>query len=321
MLGWNLPPNFENGFTDCYNASIYTTVFNYAKQYPYLFGCHFGFHYDPIDGQRKLENRFQAGGLADDRDDMLCRITGLRTMEQEAQSIEELLDRAHSQVREGHPVTIKVDAYDCPWNIAYQKTHFEHYLCFLGKDEEGDLWGHDAFCGVNRVKLPDLDHLHISKQYLTYRYNPDDITIRNPLLILREAMHYYIQKKCANAIFDFAQELLDNRTLYEELKDSGVLCINAFFIKLKGIVSNRLNFRYFLMESSLPDTSHLVSSFQAACICWYEAYRVFNKYMFRKGNVMCLSAACNKMKEAALIEERCAADYLQVKRSPKIKGR
>lgn len=241
MLEWNLPPNFKNGFTDCCNASIYTTVFIYAIQYPYLFGCRLGFDYDPIDGQRKLEDRFQAGGLVDDRDDIICRITGLRTIEQEAQSIEELLDRAYSQVQEGHPVTIKVDAYDCPWNIAYQKTHFEHYL-----------------------------------------YNPDDITTQNPLLILREAMHYYIQKKCANAIFDFAQELLDNRTLYEELKDSGVLCINAFFIKLKGIVSNRLNFRYFLMESSIPDTSHLVSSFQATCICWYEAYRVFNKLCFEK---------------------------------------
>ena len=313
LLRWSLPPNFKNGFTDCYNASIYTTVFNYAMKYPNLFGCHFGFHYEPKDGHRKLEDRFRAGGLSDNCDDMLCRITGLSTIEQETKSVEGLLEKARSQVRKGHPVTIKVYAYDCPWNIAYLQTHFEHYLCFLGEDGKGDLWGHDAFCGINRVKLPSLERLHISKQYLTYRYSPDDILVQEPFSILEEAMRYYIREKCASAIFSFTQELLDSRTLYEELKDSGVLCINAFFIKLKGIVSNRLNFQYFLMETSLSGISHLLSSFQAACACWYEAYRILNKYMIRNGNLTCLTAACKKMDEAALIEEHCATHFLQTK--------
>lgn len=311
MLSWSLPPNFKNGFTDCYNASIYTTVFNYAIKYPNLFGCHFGFHYDPKEGDRKLEDRFRAGGLADDHDDMLCQITGLKTIEQEAASVEELMEMACRWTREGRPITIKVDAYDCPWNIAYRKAHFEHYLCFLGENEKRERWGHDAFCGINRVKLPTLEHLHISKQYLIYQYNPEDISIQDPLFILREAMSYYIREKCSSAILGFTKELLDSRTLYEELKNSGVVCVNAFFIKLKGIVSNRLNFQYFLKESSLADTNDLISTLQSACTCWYEAYRVLNKYMIRNGNLACLTAACNKMNEAALIEERCAVNYLQ----------
>lgn len=311
MLNWQLPPNYKNGFSDCYNASIYTTVFNFAEKYTNLFGCHFGFYYEPADDRRKLEDRFRAGGLAEDRDDMLPQITGLRVVEQTAESVEALLEEACCRVQNGAPVTIKLDAYDCSWNIAYQKTHFEHYLCLLGKDGEDALWGHDAFCGVNKVKLPAHEDLHISKQYLTYQYDFCNITVKDPQFILEQALYHYLQKKCVTAVFCFTQELLCNNRLYEELKDSGVQCVNAFFIKLKGIVSNRLNFLYFLREASIPNTGPLATALQAACSCWYEAYRVLNKYMIRRGDLSCLQAACKKMNEAASAEARCAAEYLQ----------
>ena len=261
----------------------------------------------------ELEDRFRAGGLADDHDDMLHRITGLRPIKQEEESVKKLLEEACRRIQYGEPITIKVDAYDCPWNLAYRKTHFEHYLCLLGEDQEGGIWGLDAFCGINRVKLPALERLNISRQYLTYQYSPSDITIDEPLSILRQALEYYIQKKCAAAVSGFSQELLSSCRLYEELKDSRVLCINAFFIKLKGIVSNRLNFLYFLKESCIPDTDRLLLSLQIACNCWYEAYRVLNKYMIRRGELSCLKAACKKMNEAASIEECCAVDYLKTK--------
>ena len=286
MLEFEFPPNLDHGFNNCEDAMISSVVYNEAGRYECLHTLFWGMEYFPPTPQRpSLNDRFYISGLFRLRNAYLRDLFGLEFEWREGVSREEFLDNLHRRLRcEKKAVVLRMDTFDCPWNVGYHNYHRRHFVIVTDDTGQGELVCHDPFCKVPKGLLA-LDAL-AGDGYDYYNYTVDATRCKgySDFWLLHTMASSYLEQGYAGNIRLLAGELR-NYPLYDEVKEIPFdsICLAPFFIQLKGIVSSRLNLIDFIRilpehvgQAILPPLGDLAES-------WNVAYCVLIKAMSRAG--------------------------------------
>ena len=286
MLEFAFPPNLDHGFNNCEDAMISSVVYNEADRYECLHTLFWGMEYFPPTPERpSLNDRFYISGLFRLRNSYLRDLFGLEFEEHKGVPQEEFLDNLRRRLFcDKRAVVLRMDTFDCPWNVGYQNYHRRHFVIVTDYTDQGELVCHDPFCKVSKGVLP-LDAI-TGDGYDYYNYTVDASRCKGYSVtwLLHTMASSYLEQVYAGNVRRLADELR-NYNLYDEVKDIPFdsICLAPFFIQLKGIVSSRLNLIDFVHilpdrmgEAILPRLSNLAES-------WNVAYCVLIKAMSRAG--------------------------------------
>ncbi len=287
MITLTLPFNGKKAQCDCLAATAYSVISNLGKNYINVFALFFGFEYCP-NPKMPFDECFDRGGLIHTSDYNLSKITGVEIQHQiNTGTLDDMKSIIKKYTQNGRPVAIQLDAFNCPWNIAYQKVHFNHYILTLGYKDE-ILLCQDPFCYINNIELDPKIQSYIGRDYYIYNIcEKKDMLPEEQKMILKEAVQYYIMTQTHNKILQFASDLIGQTDYFFNIQLQNPVIINPFFIKLKSLVSDRLNFLLFLEDISavMPDQfTALVNDFRKITKLWQDTYLLMIKTMMREIN-------------------------------------
>ena len=113
-----------------------------------------------------------------------------------------------SYTEKGLPVGIQLDAYECPWNVAYKHVHFHHYVLALGY-QDGILFCQDPFCYIYKIALHADAQLKIGRDYYTYKiHNTKELHPNERIILLKESIRHYLSSKSYRVIIERVQQII-----------------------------------------------------------------------------------------------------------------
>ena len=173
----------ENKYFDCYRASIAVVLDENDMNYDFLNIGGWDFSYSDIEknmiGEKIIPNFNR-------KVDILERYYGIRTNWCEREKFVNIVT-----IQSKTPVMIKADLFDCYWNKAYKKRHFNHYFLLKAiKDDryicDDPYFEHFDF-ECSKKQINDL-----IKEYILFDIENSDISIeyiKNE--IIQDAKYYY----------------------------------------------------------------------------------------------------------------------------------
>lgn len=284
MIILNLPINGKKAQCDCLTATTYSVISNLGKNYINMFALFWGFQYN-FKEKKPLDERFNRSGLIHTADYDLCKITGIEILHQEnAGTPDHMKSIIKNYTENGCPISIQLDAFNCPWNIAYQKVHFNHYILTLGYKSD-ILLCQDPFCYINMIELNQEMQSYIGRDYYIYNiYDTREMLPEERITMLQDAVQHYIATQIHEKISEFANDFAKQVDYFSKIRLINPVIMNPFFIKMKSIVSDRLNFLLFLEEIKIimPDKFKLiVNYFRNISKYWQDTYFLMVKTMMR----------------------------------------
>ena len=285
MITLNLPFNGKKAQCDCLTATAYSIISNLGKNYISMFALFWGFQYYSKGG-KPFDECFDRGGLIHTSDYDLCKITGVETQHKINTGSSDIMKSIiENYTDNGRPIAIQLDAFNCPWNIAYKKVHFNHYILTLGY-ESGLLLCQDPFCYINKVELDQEMQSYIGCDYYTYNiFDKIEMLPEERKTMLQDAARLYITNRTYEAISNFANDLTKQMDYFSNIRLLSPVIMNPFFIKLKSLVSDRLNLLLFLEDITavLPnDFILVVNEFRKIAKYWQDTYLLMVKTMVRE---------------------------------------
>lgn len=315
MQTYRLAPNINNSYTSCFEAATNSVIYNLFSDYPSVFTMYWGFLYrkhEPVN----IREKFIVGGLYAKSDDYYKRLYGLEFHTKTPSKMEPLICEMESELLQDRAVILAIDTYDCPWNMGYRKFHLEHFVVITGIDrQKSQLLCHDAFCGQALVPLAfqEIEKMD-SYKIFTYTVEPSQKENHSPSQLLRNASEYYLfYEKSHRNIVGFAEELAQT-DLFKSLsaKDISLICLDPFFVKMKGVVSSRQNLLYFLKYNFKSTFFSFESQLEDICKQYNDAYLILLKAISRKGNQIYIKNASQLLISAAKCEERLSREILDL---------
>lgn len=284
MIDLKLPSNGKKAQCDCLISTVYSVIFNMGNNYNSIFALFCGFQYHSNE-KTSFDERFERGGLIQTADYSIQKITGVEVCHKiYSGNAKDLKSIIHKNAENGLPVAIQLDAYNCLWNVAYQKVHFNHYVLTRGYKDEM-LLCQDPFCYINSVKLDEKAQSNIGRNYYTYNINHvSELTVEDNKKILESALRHYIKNQTNENILKFSEDLIGQQNYFNKLRQQQPVIVTPFFIKLKSIVSDRFNFLIFLKSITevMPNVvSAAISDYQNLVKYWNDTYLFLVKSMSR----------------------------------------
>ena len=315
MLDFHFPPNLENGFNNCEDAMISSVVYHESDRYECLHTLFWGMQYFPPTPQRpSINDRFYISGLFRLRNSILRDLFGLEFTRYKAIPRNEFLDNLRRRLfAEQKAVVLRMDTFDCPWNVGYRNYHRRHFVIVVDWTDQGELTCHDPFCKVQRGSL-SLDALS-GDRYDYYNYTVDPARSKhytNPEL-LHAMARAYREERYADNIRLLAHELRTYE-LFEEVKEIPFdsICLAPFFIQFKGIVSSRLNLIDFARILPARMKDNIQPALEGLAESWNVAYCVLIKAMSRAGAPEYMEQVADLLLRMADEEDALAARMLEL---------
>ena len=91
-----------------------------------------------------------------------------------------------------------------------------------------------------------------------------------------------------------------------------LICLDPFFVKMKGVVSSRQNLLYFLKYNFKSTFFSFESQLEDICKQYNDAYLILLKAISRKGNRIYIKNASQLLISAAKCEERLSREILDL---------
>ncbi len=312
MLEFQFPPNLNNGFNNCEDAMISSVVYNGASRYECLHALYWGMRYFAPSPERKsLNDRFYISGLFRLDNAILKELFGLEFCERRSENRDAFWDEVCRRLDEGQATVLRMDTFDCPWNVGYRNYHRQHFVIVTGVGERGVLVCHDPFCKVQSGRLP-LDALATgSIDFFHYSFQSPTNPCSNERLLHKMA-RAYLEQEFSDDIRGLAEELREY-DLYREVKDIPFdsICLAPFFIQLRGIVSSRSNLIDFVAVLCARLRTVAKPAFERLAESWNVVYCVLIKAMTRGGGRQYMEQAADLLLQIALEEQALAAELVQ----------
>ena len=312
MLDFKFPPNLDNGFNNCEDAMISSVVYNESDHYECLHALYWGMEYlPPSPSLESLNDRFYLSGLFRMQNSLLEELFGLTFTKHFDVNRDSFLDNLRCRLDQGRAVVLRMDTFDCPWNVGFQNYHRRHFVIVTGLSAPDTLVCHDPFCKVQSGEL-ELKSLGMqSFDYFNYSFDTPSRRCSHERLLHKMAQAY-LEKRYADNIRSLARELRDY-DLYSEVChipfDS--VCLAPFFIQFKGIVSSRLNLIDFVALLPAGLRSVLRPVFEQLAEGWNVAYCVLIKAISRGGARECMEQAAELLLQMADDEQHLAASIVE----------
>jgi hypothetical protein len=302
MIRLRLPENGKKAQCDCLASTTYSVICNFGKNYLDVFALFWGFQYK-TQSNLTWNDSFERGGLIQQPSYTLKSLTGVEVCRRLNDGSLSVMKRTiQSYTEKGLPVGIQLDAYECPWNVAYKHVHFHHYVLALGY-QDGILFCQDPFCYIDKIALHADAQLKIGRDYYTYKiHNTKELHPNERIILLKESIRYYLSSKSYENIVCFANEIPFQREYFEELRKQQPIIVTPFFIKWKSIVSDRINFLSFLQccASKMPDKFiALVNAYRILAKYWNDTYLLWIKTISRSINLDALKTLKQRLLELA----------------------
>lgn len=137
---------------DCFQAAVSLLCLKYERKPEWLFLTCFGIEY--FTDEENFFNRLNPRISIEDNV-FFKLVYGI-----EMKAIRNTVDRdvllqLKVALREGYDVIVLMDAFDCPWNPAYQKKHFFHYFLIYNFDEERVFVCRDPYVSEKYYKISE----------------------------------------------------------------------------------------------------------------------------------------------------------------------
>lgn len=155
-----LPVQKKHG--DCIQLLIISYAENKGISYQHMFLSKINLGVD-FNGFLRIEE-------ANYLDINIEKILGIRKELMLFNNLDEFITKAKTKIKKDMPILVSIDAFDCPWNKAYQKINVCH--CFLITDINEDILTIvDPYCSSEIIKVNKniLSHWRDMESTLTYR--------------------------------------------------------------------------------------------------------------------------------------------------------
>lgn len=262
---------------DCLQSCIYYISKNIYLTYMPMLTC-WGFYYE--QGKRCIgDGIVSPDGMLVNKFLMKYLDTHVefyqRTYEQDSVVIQEALGK--------RKIVIGIDAYQCSWNIAYQKKHIPHFLVLDAR--KGDrFFFYDPYISNKQY---EMDSGQLQNCYYNVRIFQEDGVDKNPNITLHEVYRLLLSgysdtysSGIAEAFKIFAQSLLyaeDFSMLYE----TGDVRLCSFIQNLRTLYGVRLSISYILLYMEKNIKSFGINHFHMDFFQMAEMLQMINMQMMK----------------------------------------
>lgn len=186
------------------------------------------------------------------------------------------------------PVGVYLDSFYCPWNLAYQRFHINHYVLVIGLDMGNEAYiCLDPYASAGKYKLPGSCLQKGFREYILFEKDPSEN--QEPLSlcgILHE--NYYSNayigrfEKNYSAILQFADDLSHNIDIAHETSAwGGDLQSTLLFRRINNLGKNRTKFACALHYLGDVFESEAIHNIASAAEELHSGWDMINSLLFR----------------------------------------
>ncbi len=313
--------SIKNNDYDCLQSIVLTVATFWDIDPTMMFSLLWGFKYYNTDNSlNRLGDKIDLG-YPGNAWEFLHKYNGIKIKEripEDPDNIELVRETIIDSISCDNQIALNIDAYVCPWNLSYQKTHYPHY-CIVTGFCDNDIVCIDPFSSSNEYEILPIESLirgyndKLQRGFCYLEFEKDQVSNTIDLLELIEVLYKNIKNQntsLINSILSFSNDILhiDYGTEIDSMNDINSI---PLVLKVNSIGNNRKNVAsYFKYLSSIFKEDSLLtlsSEFTASFNSWYKVklYLIMYFTTQRRKDIENISV---KLKSIAEIENKILGD-------------
>lgn len=233
---------------NCFDCVIASLAQAWNFEFRLMYANHWGFKYKPYNEMEDLSfgARLKPGWNGVPKT-LLKKNHGLYLKWHKMNCCEDTLNLLSKELSENRPVAIYIDAFFCPWNLAYGKYHIDHVCLVINIDEQKKILKCIDPFSSDKIEYLYLDsHVkYIDKCCTILLKNNTKALIDWKMVFLKSISRQFSMNNNIGSfkmMHKFAEDLSKYLNIEKELSGCEDIFAAPIIIRLKQIQASRQNF-------------------------------------------------------------------------------
>ncbi|GHU38937.1 hypothetical protein FACS1894105_13350 [Clostridia bacterium] len=204
---------YKSGAYDCYQIAIANVCNHFQRKYEMISLGGWCFQYNHTLDELSIGNQIRPYRRR--KNNSLLTFHGIYTEDYKKETLS--ADIIKQYIINGVPLLIFSDLFNCNWNEAYQKYHFNHYYILIGYDGNEQFVCIDPYITERRIKCSLSELLANMTNYRIVRFTDIHASDTEYYDELISDYTYFVEKNTPQQIEKFAEGISNEFDLDKEL--------------------------------------------------------------------------------------------------------
>lgn len=236
-------------YFSCIDGILATMANYFDRPYALMFMGYMGFVYVPDQQGANTFGEKLLYGIQRYSRYALYTYHHVKASWHDAENYTSLHDTVVQAIKQFRPIGVYLDSFFCPWNLAYQKFHINHYVLVIGFDETDAAYiCLDPYASTEKYRLPYSCLQKGFREYILFEKDiPQNKASFSLFDILHENLYSYAYtayfENMYHAILQFASDLAAHIDTHLETREwNGDLQSALLFRRINNLGKNRMKF-------------------------------------------------------------------------------